>query len=306
MMWSLLYLKFKPKEKRHGERLGVMRIDGRAYHGGMTDRFNGIISFWNYCQANGLTFKLWYVYPFNLTQYLVPNNYDWEIEEKDIPDGILDTYIFYGRGEKGRRLGRFKTRKNVWYYGNIDVSKKLNYLPYNQDWGTVFRTLFKPSPLLQNSLDECKRELGSDYKAVVYRFQQLLGDFKEGHYRTIKNDITRHALIQMCLDELDLIYEANSGTRILVTSDSCMFLTEAAKKKYVYTIPGRVQHMDFSGSDNEHAQLKSFLDFFMIAGAKKVYSVVIGNMYSSQFPEYAAKLNNVPFERIILNELSVS
>ncbi len=38
----------------------------------------------------------------------------------------------------------------------------------------------------------------------------------------------------------------------------------------------------------------------MISKAEKVYSIVIGDMYPSEFPMYAAKINNVPFDRVTI------
>lgn len=297
-IWRYKYLTDKPKSDKPF--IGVVRIDGRAYHGGMTDRFNGIISWWNYCRANGLTFKLWWVYPFELTDYIVPNEYDWRIEETEIPSSRRDTKIFYARGERGHRLGKLKADRNIWYYGNLDVSKVLDYPPYNEDWGEQFRKLFKPSGMLQSHLDSHRQAIGEDYVAVVYRFQQLLGDFKESHYKTLKTDVQRRKLIDKALEELDKIRLETPDKKILVASDSATFLNEAARKDYVYVVGGKVEHMDFSGNDAGNAQLKSFLDFYMIAGASKVYSIVIGDMYPSQFPQYAAKVRGVSFERRVI------
>ena len=100
--------------------------------------------------------------------------------------------------------------------------------------------------------------------------------------------------------ELDRIHSLNEGKKVLVTSDSINFLNEVANKEYVYVIKGSITHMEFTDNDVSHTQLKSFMDFYMIAGAEKVYSVVIGDMYMSDFPVYAAKVGGVPFERVIL------
>lgn len=301
LRWELKYLKFRSR-RRNGGRVGVMRVDGRGYHGGLTDRFKGAVSWWNYCEKNGLDFRIHYVYPFNLTDYVVPNEYDWRIDEKDIPDGMRDTRIFYGRGEKGHRLERLRTNKSIWYYGNMDLGDSLGYPPYNRDWGKIFRKLFKPSELVERHLNKCREDIGGEYVAVVYRFQNLLGDFNEYLYKTLSEDAERQRLINRGLEELDKIHEENAGMKVLVTADSSSFLAEAARKSYVYVIPGRVEHMDFTDTDTEHTQLKSFLDFFMIAEARKVYSVVIGEMYWSQFPQYAAKIFDVPFIRRVYKE----
>lgn len=298
LIWELKYLKFK--KTPIVQRTGVMRVDGRGYHGGMTDRFKGAISWWHYCNKKGLKFKLLYNYPFNLTDYVIPNEYDWVIEEKDIPDSILTTRIFYARGENGRRLERLKTNKNIWYYGNIDLGSSLGWAPYTEDWGKAFKKLFKPSPLLEKHIDVCRSEIKAPYIAVVFRFQNLLGDFNEPYYRKINDDTEREQLINKALEELDKIHVLNKGYSVLVTSDSVNFLKEARKNDYVYVIEGKLCHMEFTDNDSQHTQLKSFLDFFMISKASKVYSVVIGDMYKSDFPVYAAKVGGIPFERIVM------
>lgn len=296
--WELKYLKIKKSQKT--KQTGVMRVDGRAYHGGMTDRFKGAISWWHYCESHNLQFKLFYTHPFNLTDYIVPNEYDWTIDEKDIPDSIFDTRIFYARGEKGQRLKKLKTKKNVWYYGNIDVGNTLKYAPYTEDWGTVFNKLFKPSELLQRNLDKYGENIKGKYLAVVFRFQNLLGDFNEPHYRTINKEEERNRLINQSHEILKKIHNLNPEQTILVTSDSMSFLEQAAKKEFVYVIPGKLSHMEFTDKDTDYTQLKSFLDFYMISKASKVYSVVIGDMYPSDFPVYAAKVGGIPFERIVI------
>lgn len=176
----------------------------------------------------------------------------------------------------------------------------MNYPPYNRPWGKIFKKLFKPSELLACHLKKCREEIGEEYIATVYRFQNLLGDFNEYLYKTLRNNSERIRLINRALFELEKIHEENPGIQVLVTSDSISFLEEAARKSFVYVIPGKVEHMDFTDTDTNHTQLKSFLDFFMISEAQKVYSIVIGEMYRSQFPEYAAKINDVPFIRRII------
>ncbi len=47
--------------------------------------------------------------------------------------------------------------------------------------------------------------------------------------------------------------------------------------------------------------MKPFIDFFyLISEAQKVFSIKNKDMYPSGFPQYAAKVNNIPFERIEL------
>ncbi len=53
----------KPQTK---EPLYIAMVDGEAYHGGMCDRFKGIITLYAYCKYQNLPFRIRYTYPFRL------------------------------------------------------------------------------------------------------------------------------------------------------------------------------------------------------------------------------------------------
>lgn len=59
----------KPQTK---EPLYIAMVDGEAYHGGMCDRFKGIITLYAYCKYQNLPFRIRYTYPFRLEDYLSP------------------------------------------------------------------------------------------------------------------------------------------------------------------------------------------------------------------------------------------
>jgi hypothetical protein len=42
------------------------------------------------------------------------------------------------------------------------------------------------------------------------------------------------------------------------------------------------------------------VDFYMLAGAEKIFAPATDEMYKSGFPETAAKLYDIPFERLWL------
>ena len=60
-------------------------------------------------------------------------------------------------------------------------------------------------------------------------------------------------------------------------------------------------HVDNVTDAGSEVCLKSFVCFFMLSRAQKVYSVGTGVMYKTDFPKYAAELNEVPFERILVD-----
>lgn len=96
----------------------------------------------------------------------------------------------------------------------------------------------------------------------------------------------------------------HSGMPLLVTADSMTFLKRVSQIDGVHIIPGTLTHIDghkqhAPGSQNE-AYMKSFLDFYMLSEAQKVYRIGTPQMYHSAFPVFAAKMHDVPFESITI------
>jgi hypothetical protein len=102
-------------------------------------------------------------------------------------------------------------------------------------------------------------------------------------------------LILRCLWHLEKIHHENINKKILVTSDSITFLTEAGKLPYVFVIPGKIAHIRYSFGLSKEVYMKSFIDYFLLTHSKKIYSVVEGKMYNSGFPKMAALHNKIPF-----------
>lgn len=273
----------------------VFMIDGRTVHGGLTDRLCGICSVFTYCQKHNIPFHLHAVYPFRLQDYLEPNLYDWTIEEADIiydsryaQPVLVNDYQFTPRLHETYLCHQLKLDKQLHVYGDTPM--------YDQYFSASFHTLFRPSVVLQQAIDEQKRRIDSPYIAIVTRFQQLLGDFKETGYKTLTEADGKN-LIQRCIDKIAELYDTYyKGYRILCTSDSITFLqTIISQLPYVHIIPGKVVHMDHTSDANMRVYLKSFIDMFMIAGADKVCLLQTGDMYKSAFPRRAAMIGGKTF-----------
>lgn len=286
--------------------LVVAMVDGSSYHGGLCDRFKGIVSIYAFCKKKNLPFRIRYTHPFRLEDYLEPASYDWILKDGEFTENPRHVRILYMRGEyRARRLLGFSSGKQVHFYGNRDLlgilNSQLGELT-EYDWGTLFRELFRPGQEMRRQLDMLHRQIGGNYCAVVFRFMNLLGDFKEYCYKSISDQSQRQALMDICLDSINDIMKRHPGRKILVTSDSVTFLEKASRIENVFIIPGTLVHIDGNREvlpGNSHdVFMKSFLDFYMLSEAEKIYSVKAQNMYRSQFPEYAAKVNNIPFERV--------
>ena len=163
---------------------------------------------------------------------------------------------------------------------------------YNQ----LYKELFKPSQHLSERINLCRKHLSRPYEAVTLRFQQLLGDFKEGNFQILPES-ERNCLILLCKNKISELYDNGyfHTKKILVTSDSPSFLQEIGKLQYVFTIPGKMEHMDFTQNRDIEVYLKSFVDLLMLSEAKRITLLKTGQMYRSGFPRFAADLGQIPF-----------
>lgn len=298
----------------------IAMIDGESFHGGLCDRFKGIISLYAYCKKHNYPFRIRYTYPFNLEDFLSPAQYDWTLKEGEYTDNPKYSKVLYMRGEHhATRLLNLHVKKQIHFYSNRDMLSRIN-AAYSKtslddegyDWGELFRELFKPGEILQARLDKLSREIGKDYDAAVFRFQNLLGDFKEYHFKELADKKEAENLLNKCLNYVHQLKAASPHRALLVTSDSTTFLRHVSQISGVYIIPGTLTHMDSvkhgasasdsiaSASDSMELHIKSFLDFYMISNAKKIVRVGTSIMYPSQFPVYAAKIHNRPFESVTL------
>lgn len=278
------------------QHLAIMMIDGRMQHGGLADRIRGCLGLYVLCKRRQIPFRINWCYPFDLRLFLEPARYDWRIDPRQI---IYETpyaqplaiYTFGIPGETlwdalwlDRQL-RFDTHTHYHIYSNTRL--------HNALWSQAYEELFKPSPLLQQAIDENRRQLNGPYVSFTLRFQQLLGDFKEGHFPVLEEP-ERERLIEKCLDKLaELIGRVPQSHCILVTSDSITFLNRVRQRPRTYVIPGEVAHMNYPGESQVF--LKSFLDFYLIMGAEEVHLLQTGQMYRSGFPQFAAEIGRKPF-----------
>lgn len=186
---------------------------------------------------------------------------------------------------------RDSKHRQLHVYSNLTIP--------NDKISETFNELFKPSYELEQYLGRLTNEIGGEYISATFRFQQLLGDFKEGSY-PILVDTDKRKLVDRCIGILQRVYESNADKywRILVTSDSSSFLREADRLPYVYVIKGDVVHMDFTDDKRTQTHIKAFADLLMISRAEKVYSVVVSQMYNSGFPRFAAAITGKPFHII--------
>lgn len=284
----------------------VSMIDGSIHHGGLSDRLCGIVSSYIYCVRHNLPFHLYYVYPYKLEAFLEPNLYDWRINENQMSYSLLKSRSLFVS------LHRHNYKKQIIYtdfrikgakYFQTHIYSNMYYFENGEQFGEYFRRLFKPTRILEEAIAENIKSIGSEYIAVTFRFQQLMGDFKETGFLTLESEAEREKLLKRCLLCVEYIHSIDCR-KLLVTSDSRTFLDIVQNKyEYVYTIPGDLVHMDFVDKQEKidlHTHLKSFVDLYVLANANVIYLANIKPLYKSSFPMIASWIYNKP--RYIIEE----
>ena len=279
----------------------ILMIDGRSIHGGLTDRLRGITTIYEYCKCKHIAFKLNYVYPFPLANYLAPASYDWRIAARDISyNSKQSKVVVLNDYQLDIQLHKLYLDSVVRRNKDKQIHIYTNTYFYDNLFAISFKELFLPTPPLQEAIAANLKHIGNKYVAMVFRFQQLLGDFKEDGYKILSTS-EQEALIGKCINKVDELHRINHPNDIvLVTSDSGKFLQKIVQKlDYVRIIPGKVVHMDHTANAAFETYMKSFEDMFLLAKADKIYLLQTGDMYHSGFARRAAMIDNKCYEEIM-------
>lgn len=276
-----------------------------TFSGGLSDRLRGITSIYAECKRQHLSFRVVFE-PLHLEDYLLPNHYDWRIESGEICWDAKQVYpctLLTYHGNLKNRLQLFAQKTILRYYlrkSYRQIHIYSNMAVADEQFGTLFHELFRPSPYLQSLIDGHLERLGGkkNYVSLTFRFRQLLGDFKEGGQ--VLPESEREAYIQKCIDGIHKLHDVYPNDRLLVTSDSKTFLDRLSTLDYVYVIPGKIVHIGFTFDADRDTYMKSFVDYYMLSYAKKVCMMTDQLLFRSGFPKRAAMMNNADYEEISL------
>ena len=287
-----------------GSKTVIYMANGFCNHAGLCDRLKGITTLYGWCKENDVCFRVFHVHPFNLSDYLVPNLYDWRIDERVICYNKHYTSVNHlmlnNLVRRQIESGEISALEKVWFQRRLKTMKQQLHFYTNMQpqsnllFGTFFRELFKPSDRLAAALDSHLQIIGKNYISISFRFVQLLGDFVDCDGETLPKT-EQEKLICRSIQAIEEIRQHHQSIpRILVTSDSVRFLDRVKTLPYVYVIEGKVGHINFEHSDD--VNMKTFLDFLMISNAQKVYLAKSGKMYKSDFARHASMIHNHLFE----------
>lgn len=283
----------------------VFMADGKCSHGGIVDRFKGIVTIYALSKVYKIPFYINYTSPFDVNLVLYPCLYDWRISNNVLSNSFWGTKIIVAYSEYKnpyRVLAIHKNKQNHIYYGYNSLELINSKFGTNYQWGELFKELFVPTKSMRAHIDGYKREIGGAYIAIHLRFVNLLGDdFKDVCFNTVYKLEEKLVLIQECRDMIqNILMKEKLGIVALVLSDSNIFIDYVKNDPSVFVIPGRILHVDNQKPNTDFEVMKPFIDFYLMSEAQKIISISNVDMYPSGFPQYAAKVNNVPFERIEL------
>ena len=276
----------------------VYMADGHTECSGMFDRLKGMVSLYALSLAQGKSFAINHVIPFRLEDYLQPNVYDWRCN--NIKYCILYNRPIIAYPNNFSRLTSQNAERHI--YISYDLIDKINnYFNQSFEFGDLYRQLFRPTTHLQRRIDESIKLIGdTKYITVHLRIVNLLGDNTEKlkMFRELE-DTEAELLLENLKKMLHRIIYNNPGRKIVMATDSNIF-REYVKEEIpeIYCVPGKIIHVGNTDKANDEEVLKLFTDYYLLSMSEKVYSIVGGGLYYSQFPLYAAKIGNRPFERI--------
>lgn len=284
-----LHCYHKKQEKEHGYFRGIVFcIDGHIHHGGFADRFFGLLQTYALCKIFNLPFKVWYTYPFELQDFLLPAGYNWRISEDNMtwnskeakPVVMLGDYDWY------RHFKNIEAKnKQIYLYANVHRLPELNsFYKTAFTYQSLYNELFKPSPYLSFCLESVQDTLPDSYIALCFRHRNLFGDFTEREFKPLDSN-AQNELLQKCRAVIEEIVSQNHA--VILTSDSNMFLRQIKDVPNVYTV-NRVQklvHMDYTPNNSKDTYAQSFIDFYCLGGGNKICRI---GLYDSGFPYLAS------------------
>ena len=116
--------------------------------GGMFDRLKGLISVYAVAKSQKKDFRIHWTYPFSLEKYLVPNHYDWRVEEASIVYHYPQSrpLFLYGECYAPRRLMKNRHQESHFYYGYNSLKEINKKFSTHYDWGTLYLEFLSPRP----------------------------------------------------------------------------------------------------------------------------------------------------------------
>lgn len=276
-------------------------LDEKNSRNGITDRLKAMVGLYYIARCSGIGFHIIHHAGFDLRTYLKPNLVPWSSELSDIS-------ILPWRTKRLVYLPPFagipKLESGIQYvcrrYIGKNIIEMLDVPDWQRLWRELFRELFQPTDAVLSALSQT--EMPERYIAVNARFINSLGYCEGADYNAPLPEKTQVMLIDAVLEKVSECV-SNADLPAVISSDSIRFLKEAEKRGFQVIDTEGIGHIMNPGV-KEIVYLKTFVNFFLLARAEKVYSILNvegvpqNSLYKTQYPRYAAIVGDKPFIRI--------
>jgi hypothetical protein len=163
-----------------------------------------------------------------------------------------------------------------------------NSLPSITDYSTdndteIIKNLFIPNNSLQEKIDNVKRKLNFDTYSIL-------------HIRTGDDNINKSLNSNTINSIEEILSDINLPENILLLSDSKEVKKYLHNKYKFKIIDSNIIHLGYLNSNNKNSIEATLIDFFLLCGAEKIYSLSI-YFWNSGFSSMASRLYNIPIEK---------
>lgn len=260
-------------------------------HPGLADRLKAAVSLYNLCKKSGYQFKMYFETPFRLSDYLEPVM-KWEARIEELEYSLMDTRFINEQNRKPIRHLTPGKQYHCYCYAGNDMPRIFKDTGYK--WCDLFHELFRPSKELERAYKDLKLPPLS-YISVHLRFVNALERFENTFFDNhLETQEERDNLIARCKKGIRELQEENPDTDIYVFSDSKVFLDSLGDMTVKVLAHNDVGHV--SEGISQAAQLKAFLDLYVMSRSAKVYRIEAPELYNwSEYAKLAAMIGDIPF-----------
>ena len=263
--------------------------DGHIKHGGLADRLYGILTTYALCKIKNIRFYIYYVYPYDLSLFLVPGSYDWRISEKEITYNsryAVPKSVMGGCRKITKNAIKIRGVRQIHFYSNFKYLETINNI-FKTDftYKQLFDELFTFSQFFMKDFSFYQKKLPEKYTSLQIRIQNALNDFDDVGCITL-GQTEQENLIHVCNQKIKSVYE-KYHVLILLTSDSEKLLNRMKEMDKgfgrIVTIPGEIIHTDTVSDSSYELNKKTFIDFFLLAEGQPVCQIKDPYIYVSGF-----------------------
>lgn len=270
-------------------RLVVFMTEDTEY-AGLADRLRTFISAHIIATENNRNLCIYHDKGFQLEKYLISNKINWHIEPQHICRGLNHVNILWFNKELPP--APLQADKEYHAYALFNIIPSLSKEKQQKySYAEVFRTLFKPTPYLNNlikaAMQSCELQ-ENRYVTAHLRFLNFFEPVEEHVIHASGSPEQQDKMIAAVHATLELIHKESGGDPILLFSDSNRFL-QAPHPDYVKVLPGTVGHIIRHNGTDEITD-KTFTDLMVMSKAKRIYRITGKHIYNGGFAQTAADI----------------